>query len=221
MKFFYTLIFALLLSSAHAADRYLQCKVVGISDGDTLTCLLNKSKLKVRLVHIDAPEQPQPYGNSAKQALLKLVFRKKVTIVVKGHDHYQRILAEVYLHNGQNVNLKLVEMGMAWAYQSAKPQYEQAQQRAKTARVGLWQDSSPVPPSEWRKQNVPQQAVKNRKNFANLPKAINCHKKLKCNQINNYELAKRYFQQCGWKALDGNNDGIPCNTLYWKSKRKH
>lgn len=223
MTFFYALIFTLLLSSTHAADRHLQCKVVGISDGDTLTCLVNKAQLKVRLVYIDAPEQAQPYGNKAKQALATLAFGKKVTLAVKGYDRYQRLLAVAYLENGENVNLALVQQGMAWAYQQTEPPYEHAQMQAQQARIGLWQDRYPINPADWRKQQSPPplQAVKKDENMATSPKPIHCQVKLSCNKIANYELAKRYFQQCGWKELDGNNDGIPCNKLYRQSQKRN
>lgn len=115
MKYLYALIFSLFFSSVYAAERQLQCKVVGISDGDTLTCLVNKTPLKIRLQHIDAPEQAQPYGNKAKQALAQFVFQQNITAIVSGYDRYQRLLATLYL-NDKNINLALVENGMAWAY---------------------------------------------------------------------------------------------------------
>nr|WP_237052328.1 excalibur calcium-binding domain-containing protein [Mannheimia granulomatis] len=32
-------------------------------------------------------------------------------------------------------------------------------------------------------------------------------------------MAQHYFYQCGWKELDGNNDGIPCNKLYRQAQQ--
>lgn len=221
MKFLYSIIFYLLFSTAYTAERQLQCKVVSISDGDTLTCLLNKAQIKVRLQYIDAPEQAQAYGSKAKQTLANFIFSKNVTLTIYGYDRYQRMLAVVY-YNNENINLKLVESGMAWAY-TTKKEYNNAQQQAQSRKIGLWQDYSPVNPSEWRKihNQLPQQAVKKAKNFANASSIVNCQTKLSCNKIGDFELAKLYFQQCGWKELDGNNDSIPCNKLYRKQNLNH
>ena len=65
-------------------------KVVGVSDGDTLTVLTDgRKRIKVRLEGIDAPETGQAFGNNAKQALSELVFGKTVRIVVSTTDDYR------------------------------------------------------------------------------------------------------------------------------------
>ncbi|MDD0823627.1 thermonuclease family protein [Mannheimia sp. AT1] len=222
MKYIYSLIITFLFClNSVASERQIQCKVVSISDGDTLTCLFDRKQIKVRLLHIDAPESSQPYGNRAKQALANQVFKQNVMLKSTGYDRYQRLLAEVYNDKGENINLKLVQQGMAWAYTRTAKHYEQAQKHAQQARIGLWRDNSPIPPSEWRKHNgvSSTQAVKNRESFANSSRHINCQRKLSCQQIGSYELALRYFRQCGWKELDGNNDGIPCNKLIAKHSK--
>jgi endonuclease YncB( thermonuclease family) len=48
-------------------------KVVGIADGDTLTLLMDKTQIKVRLEGIDTPERGQPFGRKTGQALAKKV----------------------------------------------------------------------------------------------------------------------------------------------------
>lgn len=199
--------------------REIACKVVGISDGDTLTCLQDRKQIKVRLLHIDAPESSQPFGNRAKQSLATLVFKKQVILKASGYDKYGRLLAEVY-ENGNNINLQLVQQGMAWAYVKTQPIYLQAQEKAKAQRIGLWQDSNPISPAEWRKvkgtgynnhNNAPQ-AVEKPQSFTN----ITCQAKLSCAKFRDFETANRYFQQCNARYMDGNNDGIPCNKLYRK-----
>lgn len=59
----------LLLFAAQPAET-LVGKVVGVTDGDTITLLVDKTQVKIRLAGIDAPESKQPFGTKAKQALL-------------------------------------------------------------------------------------------------------------------------------------------------------
>lgn len=148
------LFFGLMLPLAALQAQTLTCQVVAIADGDTLTCLHQQQPLKVRLKYIDAPEKGQPYGNRAKQALAALVFRKTVRLDIEGYDKYQRRLAVIF-DGPRNINLELVEQGMAWAYLPATSRYLTAQMQAKQQQRGLWQDKSAIAPSKWRIQNPP------------------------------------------------------------------
>ena len=61
-------------------------KVVAITDGDTLTVVVDRQQVKVRLEGIDTPEKGQPFGTKAKEALGKLVFGKDVAVRSTGTD---------------------------------------------------------------------------------------------------------------------------------------
>lgn len=127
--------------------------VVGVHDGDSITVLQDKHEIKIRLEGIDAPELGQPFGAAAKKALSDLVFQKPVRIEERGKDRYGRTLANVFV-DGKRVNLALVESGFAWHFvrYSKAAEYRDAEQRARAARRGLWNDKSPVPPWDWRKK---------------------------------------------------------------------
>ena len=65
MKIAYLAIAIPLLFCVSAAD--FSGRVVGISDGDTITVLHKGQGEKIRLYGIDAPEKGQAFGNRAKQ----------------------------------------------------------------------------------------------------------------------------------------------------------
>jgi endonuclease YncB( thermonuclease family) len=54
---------------------------IGVSDGDTFTILTEKKKeYKIRLLHVDCPEEGQPFGKNAKQFTSDFCFRGQVKI---------------------------------------------------------------------------------------------------------------------------------------------
>jgi endonuclease YncB( thermonuclease family) len=81
------------------------------------------------------------------------------TVVVQWHkrDRYRRVVGLVML-DGSDVNLGLVAAGLAWHYKAYEREqsveqrhiYHDAEAAAKNARLGLWLESAPTPPWEWR-----------------------------------------------------------------------
>jgi len=102
------LLAALLCLSATAQQQTITGKVVGVSDGDTITVLdANRQQHKIRLDGIDAPESSQDFGSRAKQSLSDLVFGKTVTVTSRKKDRYGRVLGTVTL-DGKDINLEQV-----------------------------------------------------------------------------------------------------------------
>lgn len=135
-------------------------RVVGITDGDTLTVLVDERRqVKIRLTGIDAPESRQPFGQVAKRALSGLAFQKAAVVQFEKQDRYGRVIGKV-LVDGVDLNLQMVKAGLAWWYrkysaeQSGPDQatYEAAEGEARTAKRGLWVDPNPIPPWDWRKR---------------------------------------------------------------------
>lgn len=142
--------FTLALSLPAWAD--LTGKVVGVADGDTITVLDDDNvQHKVRLAEIDAPEKAQAFGNRSKQALSALVFGKDVLVIDQGQDRYKRTIGRVY-QGDMDVSAEQVKQGMAWVYRkySKDKTLLPLEAEAKAQRLGLWADSEPVPPWEWR-----------------------------------------------------------------------
>lgn len=144
---------------ATAEAAILSGRVVGVADGDTITLLLpGNIQEQIRLGGIDAPEKRQPFGQVAKTSLSDLVFGKTVVVEANKRDRYQRFIGKVQLH-GVDINLTQIERGMAWHYKTYQRDqekadrtlYDEAEQRARDTRKGLWRDEWPTPPWEFRK----------------------------------------------------------------------
>ena len=129
-------------------------KVVGLSDGDTISVLREGKAVKVRLHGVDTPEKAQAFGTQARKLTGDLVFQQTVTVVIRDTDRYGRVVGEVLLPDGRSLNQELVKAGMAWWYRQYAPNdttLAQLEAEARTAKHGLWADANPIPPWEWRK----------------------------------------------------------------------
>ena len=130
-------------------------RVLEIYDGDTITVLAGQNKFRVRLFGIDAPEVLQEYGIQARDRLRELILGQTVTVEVLNVDQYGRAVA-ILRKDLQEINTEMVRSGAAWHYEqyaAGETGLANAQQEAKKARVGIWQNNDPVPPWDYRKQN--------------------------------------------------------------------
>ncbi len=152
----FALIFALLPTTA-LAER-LSGRTVKVLDGDTIDLLLvDKTTMRVRLAGIDAPEKGQAFSERSREHLAQLVASKVVSVEWSKRDRYNRIIGKV-LVDGRDVCLDQVRSGFAWHFkryereQSSEDRstYGAAEIRARSARIGLWADQSPVAPWDYR-----------------------------------------------------------------------
>jgi micrococcal nuclease len=86
--------------------------VLSVSDGDTVTVLVNDKPERVRLSGIDCPEGDQPFGSQATQLTKQLALEKAVTVTDFGRDKYHRLLGEIVLPDGRMLNRELVWEGI-------------------------------------------------------------------------------------------------------------
>ncbi len=118
----------------------------------------NYEQHKIRLAGIDAPERKQAYGLASRKHLASIVADQQVTVEYQKRDRYGRIVGKVLL-DGIDVCLEQVKAGFAWHYkkyqheQSAEDQrlYADAENKARDERLGLWRESNPIPPWEYRR----------------------------------------------------------------------
>lgn len=149
------------LASAVAVSAWadIEGAVVGVSDGDTITVLDDaRVQYKVRLAGIDAPEKGQAFWARSKESLSACAFRHRAQVAGEKMDRYGRFVGKVVV-GGVDCNLRQVEVGLAWHYKQYQREqspadrltYAQAEERAREARAGLWQDLAPQAPWEHRR----------------------------------------------------------------------
>jgi micrococcal nuclease len=132
--------FALLLTCVlMTAPGNLEGKVVRIADGDTITVLVDRKQVKVRLSAIDPPERGQDFSQRSRQALADLVFGKEVRIETHGKDRYGRVIGDVVV-DGKSVNGIMVRQGWAWNFvkYSKSPRLSDLEREARAERRALW-----------------------------------------------------------------------------------
>ena len=137
--------------------------VRSVIDGDTVVVQSGWNPETLRLDGIDCPEYDQPWGDTARHGLIKLIGGRTVHFERHGVDAYERTLATLYVWERKesvwlNVNLRMVMLGHAWVSQPLLQHLPATRRKemlavsrwARRKRVGLWKHSSPVPPWQWR-----------------------------------------------------------------------
>lgn len=154
---FLVLIILLTVSVSSASRTAFFGKVVGVSDGDTITVFNGEESIKIRLYGIDCPESGQAYGKNAKQFISSIVFGKTVNVTVYDTDRYGRTVGVVRVAGGgPNANEALVKNGYAWKYTKYCKElfcddWMVDEYNARRKSLGLWHDDNPIAPWDWRK----------------------------------------------------------------------
>lgn len=128
-------------------------KVIKVTDGDTLHVDIDGRDERVRLIGINTPETVDPridaecFGKEAKNRMEDIADGELVRLeydeTQNSRDVYNRILAYVYLEDGQMLNRKMVAEGYAYEYTYLTPyiyqkEFRELQTLARTSSRGLW-----------------------------------------------------------------------------------
>jgi len=78
---------------------------------------------------------------------------------VRKKDRYQRLICKIIVDGGVDANLQQIRNGFAWHYKAYQREqstidrqaYSEAEDVARGARKGLWDEANPVEPWEFRK----------------------------------------------------------------------
>jgi micrococcal nuclease len=132
-------------------------KITKVTDGDTLHIEMDGKDEVVRLLGINTPETVDPrravecFGKEASIRMKEIVGGQIVRLEYDDsqslRDTYGRLLAYVYLEDGQMVNRKMVAEGYAYEYTYMTPyryqkEFRDAQRLAQSAGRGLWSEST-------------------------------------------------------------------------------
>jgi micrococcal nuclease len=143
----------------------IEAYVYHCSDGDTCRVRIGDALwVNVRLAGIDAPEvargrkkSGQPLGDVAKAYLNAHVEGQTVRLRQNDLDHFNRPVVELVM-GGEQVNVKMVEIGYAEAYRGKakrldRAPYLEAEARAKAAKRGIWALPNYLSPARYRATN--------------------------------------------------------------------
>ena len=140
-------------SSTHIATNALVVRVV---DGDTIEVRIDGGNEieKIRLLGINTPESVDPrcpvqcFGKEASTFAKQLMGGKRIAlqedVQADDRDKYGRLLRNILLEDGTDVNALLIKEGYAYAYVSfplnkqRKAEMRRLEQEARTAKRGLW-----------------------------------------------------------------------------------
>jgi hypothetical protein len=127
-----------------------------------------------------------------------------------------RLVGGVLL-DGEDVNLMQVEAGMAWHYKQYQGEqgfldrwrYSRAETEARDEMNGLWNDPNPIPPWDYRHGHRSGTSV----SMQPVMSGFTCGTKRYCRQMSSCNEALYYLNQCGLTRLDGDSDGVPCESI--------
>ena len=219
--------------------RTVQGVVTQVTDGDSLWVTPpGQPGIEVRLVDIDAPEICQVWGQESRRALEERVLGKGVVLRITGRDTYGRSLGHVQVE-GLDVGRGMVEEGHAWSLRTRwdRGPLVKEERMARALRRGLHSLPGAVMPRDFRQGHGPcvggsaadgpagtleprplPAPSPERLPRTTLPvapdKVFRCDGRTRCTQMTSCEEARFFLKHCPGVEMDGDGDGVPCETQW-------
>lgn len=231
------------VAGAHAATKAkkekpapepteLSGQVSRIVDGDTLWLKTapDAEPVVIRIEGIDAPESCQTGGADATQALTKLALNRNVTVRIVARDEHARVVGKVF-DGTVDVGDRMVRDGHAWSarFKYDRGPYVAEERMAIALKRGLHGEGGAVQPRDFRQRNgeCPHPGGTPKKSVT-LPTAVvlataapnlsgqRCDGRRYCSEMSSCEEATWFLKNCPGTKMDGDNDGVPCETQWCK-----
>lgn len=201
--------------------------VLKVVDGDTIQVDIDGENQVIRLIGVDTPESVDPrkpvqcFANEASKKAKEILLDKKVFLESDSSqddkDKYGRLLRYVFLEDGTNFNKMMISLGFAHEYTYKVPykymdEFKESEKTARESKQGLWADdacltsTTPSPTQSY----IPSvtKSIQNNNSGGYV-----CGTKTKCGEMSSCAEAMYFLNTCGISRLDGDKDGIPCETL--------
>jgi len=217
---FFLAVLVIPLSAAQVAEgQTFNVEVTAVTDGDTFEARRSDGQsMTIRLFGVDAPESDQPHGSESTAAVREYIGGKTVRVTVEDSGPYGRTIGSVEV-GGASLAEMLIRDGLGWHYERYAPnrtELSRLERQARNANRGLWSESGPIPPWEWRNDERRSTSSSSQNSPSpSLPYDPDGPDR-DCGDFSSHSVAQQFYEAAGRgdpHRLDGDGDGVACESL--------
>lgn len=125
---------------ADLVNKRFVAEVTHVVDGDTVDVLIPPARrVRIRLHGVDTPERKEPFSDRARTYTRVLMFGRRVTVVGKDVDRYDRLVARIAVDNvDASESIIAAGLGCTFRRYSKDAMLESALARARSSQQGFW-----------------------------------------------------------------------------------
>jgi diguanylate cyclase (GGDEF)-like protein len=138
--------FLILAIALPLGGQEFETDVVRVERGDLLAIRHQESTVDLALYGVKCPGLGEPHGNEARQFTLRMVFREPVRVRVQERYSESKIAGFVLLPDGNVLNHRLVQNGLAsWDRENAPNdiKLQSLEDSARNLHLGIWSSAAP------------------------------------------------------------------------------